>query len=421
MKIGFIGLGKLGLPCALGFEIDGGYEVHGYDLDPNIKDYLQNKQVPYREELVEDRLTKSKLTLHKSARDLVDICDVIFIAVQTPHDELYEGVTKVPKSRKDFDYSHLKSAITEVSQGLKTSLRNPLIVVISTVLPGTMRNLVIPILKEAKENFRFCYNPYFIAMGTTLPDFLNPEFILIGSDNESDALFLSDIYRKIHSAQSKVMQIESAELTKVAYNTFIGFKIVFANTLSEICQVRGGDVDEITDALSAATMRLMSGKYLRAGMGDGGGCHPRDQIAMSWLAQDAKLSTDIFGYLASARDEQTFSQAHQIITQSKATGLPICILGWSYKPETNLTVGSPAKLLGSILDEMKTPYEVYDPYVFPDSKFPNYPCVYFVATEHKEFTELKLGSVDVVIDPWGIENDWGKARVIKPGRNIQLT
>jgi UDPglucose 6-dehydrogenase len=76
-------------------------------------------------------------------------------------------------------------------------------------------------------------------MGTTLPDFLNPEFILIGTDSKADALFLANIYKKIHSAQSQIMQIESAELTKVAYNTFIGFKIVFAHTLSEICQ-KGG-------------------------------------------------------------------------------------------------------------------------------------------------------------------------------------
>jgi UDPglucose 6-dehydrogenase len=282
-----------------------------------------------------------------------------------------------------------------------------------------MRKLIIPILKEAKEDFRFCYNPYFIAMGTTLPDFLNPEFILIGTDSKADALFLANIYKKIHSAQAQIMQIESAELTKVAYNTFIGFKIVFANTLSEICQKRGGNVDEITTALSAASNRLISGKYLKAGMGDGGGCHPRDQIAMSWLAQDARLSTDIFGYLASARDAQTSLQAQQLIFQSEVTGLPICILGWSYKPETNLTVGSPARLLGSLLDEKKISYSVYDPYVFPELPPPHThkSCVYFVATPHKEFKELKFGDGNIVIDPWGIDNDWGKAKIICPGRN----
>jgi UDPglucose 6-dehydrogenase len=420
MKIGFIGLGKLGLPCALGFEIDGGYELHGYDPDPNIKTYLELKNVPYREALIDSRLAKSKLTLHNSAKDLVESCDVVFISVQTPHEELYEGATKVPESRKDFDYTHLQTAVSQVSEGLRNPNHNPLIVVISTVLPGTMRRLILPILEQTRQDFRFCYNPYFIAMGTTLPDFLDPEFILIGSDRKSDAEFLSSIYKNVHSAQSRIMQIESAELTKVAYNTFIGFKIVFANTLSEICQARGGNVDEITQALSTASMRLMSGKYLKAGMGDGGGCHPRDQIAMSWLAQDAELSTDIFGYLANARDSQTFLQAQQLVMQSKSNSLPVCILGWSYKPETNLTVGSPARLLGSILDEMNISYKVYDPYVFPDRKLPDHPCVYFVATPHEDFSTLKFRSADVVLDPWGIDNNWGEARIIRPGRGRPL-
>ena len=109
------------------------------------------------------------------------------------------------------------------------------------------------------------------------------------------------------------MQIESAELTNVAYNTFIGFKIVFANALGEICETLGlGNVDEVTEALALATDRLISGKYLKAGMGDGGGCHPRDQIAMSYLAQKLNLSTDPFTWLAKSRDAQTLRQAEII-------------------------------------------------------------------------------------------------------------
>ena len=417
MKIGFVGLGKLGLPCALGFEIDGGYELHGYDPNPDISKFIELKKVPYREELIEERLASTKIKLHGSAKELVEICDVIFVAVQTPHEELYEGATRVPDTKKDFDYSHLVNAVNQIAEGLVGSTNNPLVVVISTVLPGTMRKLVIPILQKSRKDFRFCYNPYFIAMGTTLPDFLNPEFILIGSDSQPDALFLSEIYKRIHHANSSIMQIESAELTKVAYNTFIGFKIVFANALSEICQVRGGNVDEVTNALSTARMRLMSGKYLRSGMGDGGGCHPRDQIAMSWLADDANLSADIFGFLAKARDVQTINQAEQLVKYSLKFGLPICILGWSYKPETDLVVGSPARLLGSILDEMQISYEIYDPHVFPDIELPTTPSIYFVATNHSEFGALKFESSSIVIDPWGMPSNWGFAKVMRLGRN----
>ncbi len=418
MKIGFVGLGKLGLPCALGFAVDGNYEVHGYDLDPNVAVYLKEKAVPYREELINEHLEKANLVLHGSAQELVEICDVIFVAVQTPHEELYEGATPVPNSKKDFDYTYLKNAIESISEGLSTSNNNPLIVVISTVLPGTMRTHVLPILEKARSDFRFCYNPYFIAMGTTLPDFLNPEFILIGSDSKPDAEFLSGIYKPIHTASSQIMEIESAELTKVAYNTFIGFKIVFANTIAEICSERGGNADEVTKALASASMRLMSPKYLRAGMGDGGGCHPRDQIAMSWLAEEAKLSTDVFGYLAKARDSQTLRQAEMTISLGRKYDLPICILGWSYKPETNLTVGSPARLLGNILESLGVNFEIYDPFVYPDRILPKNPRVFFVGTNHQEFRNIEFGSDSIVIDPWGMETSWGKAKVLRPGRQV---
>jgi hypothetical protein len=76
--------------------------------------------------------------------------------------------------------------------------------------------------------------------------------------------------------------------------------------------------------------------------------------------------------------------------------------------------------LGSILDEMKISYKIYDPHVFPDRKLPDQPCIYFVATEHEDFSELKFRSDDIVLDPWGIDNNWGKARVIRPGRGTPI-
>ena len=192
---------------------------------------------------------------------------------------------------------------------------------------------------------------------------------------------------------------------------------MFANTLAEITTVRGGNVDEITDALSIATTRLMSGKYLRAGMGDGGGCHPRDQIAMSWLADDAELSVDIFGWLARARDSQTKRQAELIKQYSLESGLPVCLLGWAYKPDTSLAIGSPARLLGSFLENESISFTVFDPFVFPDVTLPNNPALFFVSTNHSNSLNLELPPGSIVIDPWGMKDFWGKeVRLISPGR-----
>jgi UDPglucose 6-dehydrogenase len=419
MKIGFIGLGKLGFPCAVAMEQVGGHQLKAFDTNPLVHEILEKKSAPYVEKDFDKFLQNTKLELVENINEIVSWAEIIFIAVQTPHEELYEGATPVPNTKVDFDYSILESVISEVSECLLNNPHvNPLVVVISTVLPGTMKSRVIPKLEIARKQVRFCYNPYFIAMGTTIPDFLNPEFVLVGTVNEDDGKLLESYYQSIHNAPIRGMQIESAELTKVAYNTFIGFKIVFANAIAEITDKRGGNPDEVTNALSHATTRLMSGKYMRAGMADGGGCHPRDQIAMSWLAEDAGLSVDIFGWLARARDSQTERQATLIEDAFYEKKLPICILGWSYKPETALIVGSPARLLGEFLKSRSLDFEIYDPYVFPDKKMVESPHIFFVATNHEHFKYLELPEGSTVIDPWGMRLDYGRGvDTILPGRS----
>jgi UDPglucose 6-dehydrogenase len=181
--------------------------------------------------------------------------------------------------------------------------------------------------------------------------------------------------------------------------------------------VRGGDADEVTSALAAADQRLMSAKYLSAGMGDGGGCHPRDQIAMSWLANEADLSADIFGFLARARDAQTMRQAQLVASIAEEAGLPICVLGEAYKADVNLTIGSPSLLLIEFLKRFtEVEISTFDPWC-SDSELPETPRVFFVGTKHAIFRTIKLPSGSVVIDPWGnaVPEQMG-SRTLRPGR-----
>ena len=413
-----VGLGKLGLPCLLAMEKHGQHEVFGFDISPKVQDEISKRSVSYWEADVNEYLLDSDITLVASPEDLVSNCDIIFVAVQTPHDPKYEGRDLVPDTRKDFDYSHLKTSISALAKGLmQFPNSNPQIVVISTVLPGTMNSEVLPILRSARADFRFAYNPYFIAMGTTIFDFMNPEFLLIGGNSDRELDDLANFYSFI-PCEKKKMRIESAELTKVAYNTFIGFKIVFANALAEIVEKRGGDVDEVTSALADAKYRIMSGAYMKAGMGDGGGCHPRDQIAMSWLAKDANMSIDIFEFIAVARDAQTRRQAEYIVAECKESNLEAVLLGISYKPNSPLDVGSPARLLENILISMKHDPLVYDPWVYPDRELPrDKPYVYFISSRHDDFKNLELIEDSIIIDPWGVVEAVGKGtKLIKPGR-----
>lgn len=419
-NIGFIGLGKLGLPCAAAISVEAKVEVVGYDLNPAVKQYVEECKVPYVELLCEEYLSRSNIQIAESVFEVVQKSDMIFLAIQTPHEPRFEGITPVPSDLSDFDYSYLDSAISEITQALEVQTQKRIhIVVISTVLPGTMRKIVMPKLFPFGDRVKFSYNPFFIAMGQTISDFLDPEFVLIGGDSKEANEELRDFYSNIHSAPVKMMSLESAELTKVAYNTFIGFKIVFANSISEITSAKGGNVDEVTDALSNASMRLMSPKYMSAGMSDGGGCHPRDQIAMSWLAEDIKMSSDIFGFLAKARDAQTKRQAELILQVASHRKLPIVLLGKSYKAGINLTVGSPALLLAQYLDSLGATYTWFDPFVEPDIRLPTEPSLFFVSTNHEEFLDMIFPQGSTVIDPWkmSVKPQEG-IDFIKPGREL---
>ena len=356
--IGFIGLGKLGLPCALAIE-DKGYPIFGYDISETVVSNIEKRILPYREVGAQELLDKHNITMTDIA-GVVSNTDIIFVPIQTPHDPVYEGTTRLPDSRVDFDYGWLKSGIKNLSDEIEKQGEDKVVIIISTVLPGTIEREIKPLLGS---HVKLCYNPFFIAMGTTIKDFLNPEFVLFGVDDGYAAQTAENFYRTIHNRPFYKTDIKSAELIKVAYNTFIGMKISFANTMMEICHKTGADVDAVSDALSLATQRLISGRYLRGGMGDGGGCHPRDNIAMSWLAGELDLSYDFFDALMQCREDQTVWLADLIQEQMETHDLSTIILGQAFKEQTNLTVGSPATLLKNILAERGIIAPMYDPHV----------------------------------------------------------
>ena len=415
MNIGFIGLGKLGLPCAVAMAMKG-HDVMGYDIDEN----LMNKDPRPYEETGPDGISPfNPLLLNSSikfgtAEDIVNHSEIIFVAVQTPHEEKYEGITRLPKERVDFNYDFLKNAIENLSKTIEKIKKEVVLVIISTVLPGTIRNHILPL---TNEYMKICYNPYFIAMGTTIKDFLNPEFVLFGKHDEDAAKKVEAFYKTLFEAKFYKTSIENAELIKVSYNTFIGMKIVFANLIMEIChKTEGTDVDEVMNAIKISTNRLISDKYLDGGMGDGGGCHPRDNIAMSHLAKNQQLSYDWFESVMLAREYQTEWLSKLIINEN----LPIVILGYTFKEESNITVGSPAILLKNILIEKGKKVEMYDPKVESiDYKFTEEPKVYFIGSKHEKFKDYKFPKGSTVIDPWRyLKIKSNEVKYIGVGNNI---
>lgn len=384
MRVGFVGCGKLGLMVALTVE-SCGHEVKGYDINPAVAEYLREGIIPFKEEHADELLAKTRMEM-VGLQELCAWADILFLAPQTPHHARFEGSTALPEDRADFDYSYLKECVKQVNACLAYPTT---CVVISTVLPGTIEREVKPLLGP---NFSLVYSPQFIAMGTVYKDFRNPEFWLIGLDQPADAKLLFLLDSVAPDTRRLVTDIKTAEGIKVFYNTFITAKTVLGNLYGEMAHRLGMNADDIYEALTMATDRLLSPKYLKAGMGDGGGCHPRDNIALSHIARTSGLSFDLFEALMQAREEHCKWLADLCEDQSRSWGLPIRILGRAFKPETNIDTGSPSVLLYNILEDRGASVLIQEE--------PRGEAVYFIGCQHKRYASYSFPKGSVVIDPF---------------------
>ena len=402
MKIGFIGLGKLGLPVALAIESKG-HQIIGTDINDITLRNIRFKTLNYMEKGAEELLTKSKIEI-KNLDKIVEESDIIFVPIQTPHDKKYEGVTRLPEEKADFNYDYLVKGIKDLNEEIEQQGKDKTVIIISTVLPGTISRLIKPILGS---HLKLCYNPFFIAMGTTINDFLNSEIILFGVDDEGAAKQAEEFYKTINNSPFYKTTLENAELIKVVYNTFISTKIAMINTIMETCHyLPNTNVDDVTEALALCTDRIISKKYLYGGMGDGGGCHPRDNIALSYLAKKLNLSYNWYDNIMKQREKQTEWLADLIIKHKGDKR--INILGKCFKPETNITTGSPSILLKNILEERGEKVIMWDPWVDAtdvmkvkdEYEWDTIPQLFFIGCKHEAFNSFYYMPGSTVIDPF---------------------
>lgn len=368
MKVGFIGVGKLGKEAAEVMH-EAGHDVLGYDVNVVLG-------------------MKFEMTMF-----LEDVCkhgEIIFVAVPTPHHPDYDG--RYPTSHlpnKNFDYTIVKDVLKEIN---KYTTKDQLVVLISTVLPGTIRREFIPLVK----NYRFIYNPYLIAMGTVKEDMVNPEMIIIGTEDGSqtgDAEKLTEFYNTFIAPKTRceIGTWDEAEAIKIFYNTFISTKVALVNMIQDVAEKNGNiNTDVVTGALARSTKRIISDAYLKAGMGDGGGCHPRDNIALRWMAEDLGLGYDLFDAIMKAREVQAENIAKKLAHLSYMHELPIVIMGKSYKPGVEYTEGSTSIMVGHFCENQGF-----------DVSFDNTEskAVYLLG-HYKTFNETKFPEGSVILDPW---------------------
>ena len=420
--VGVLGLGKLGLIFALVLDVHGKHNVTGCDVSRRPLDILSGREMPPQEVQINNLLALNRMNVVNDPASLVANTDTIFVAVQTPHPPHLDGTVPDldPDTRRDFDYAYLISAVRSLSRAADMQNKEITIAVISTVLPGTCDRLLRPLLSPRA---RLVYTPSLISLGSVADDLLNPEFVIVGADSYDDALPVTEVYTSLHQRPIRTMSIPSAELTKVAYNTYTSMKIVFANTMLEIAEKTGADVDEITSTLALATTNLMSRKYLKGGMGGGGYCHPRDVVAMSWLADRLDLSSDLFGFLQRAREAQSMWLAGLVQDYHNLTSLPVVILGNAYRPNSDLAGGSAALLLFHQLGPF-VPMSMCDPHTGTGSQedlkrlTEGSPAVFVIGCGHRDFESLRFAAGSVVIDPVGIIADQPGVTLVRLGRKL---
>lgn len=404
-EVGFVGLGKLGLPVSLAIESKG-HEVIGYDINPDVKTYIEQGAIPYREEGLQPLLDETRLEVVSSIADVVGRSELIFVPIQTPHEPEYEGATRIPADRKDFDYEYLETALQEIDaqcaiQGLRRT-----VAVISTCLPGTYEDR----LKQYTEHMDYVYTPQFIAMGNVLGDYLNPEFNLLGVESNEAADKLEAFYSTINDAPNVRTDITTAEGIKVSYNTWITAKTVIANAWGELAEKTGMDFDDIKKAWDLSTKRLLSSRYMDAGMSDGGGCHPRDNIALSYIADKVGMSHNIWEDLMEAREDYEEWHADVTLEHARANALPIVVLGRAFKPETDIETGSPSILMANILRE-KTEEVTHVNDCVP------FKACYFIGVADEKYSRYTFPAGSVVVDPHGIVPDRDGVEVVRLGRS----
>jgi UDPglucose 6-dehydrogenase len=331
MDISVIGLGKLGLCSACCFAWRG-HRVIAVDSDTEHLARLHNHRCDIDEpglaELFAD--CRDNLTFTNSVADAVRRSDVTLIIVPTPSTE--DG---------SFSNDNVTSVLRQIGPALADKQTFHVVDIVSTVMPSSCENDFIPLLEQlsggfCRKDFGLVYNPEFIAIGSVIRDFLNPDMVLIGSSDETSTGIVRDLYASTTQNEPNFacMSLLNAEITKLSLNCYVTMKISFANELASVCErLPAADVDVITNAIGSDTR--IGRKYLKGGLGFGGPCFPRDNIAFQAFAR--RTGTDVrLGPGVVAVNDCVIERLFDTITNHIRTPAAIAVLGLSYKPGTHI-------------------------------------------------------------------------------------
>lgn len=354
MRVSVIGSGYVGLVTGMGF-VKLGNEVIFVDVDERKIERINKAQPPIYEEGLEElmREFQGKYQATKDYRDAILNSDVTFIAVGTP-------------SREDgsIDLTYVEQASREIGRALREKKEYHVVVVKSTVLPGTTENVVKPIIekesgKKAFEDFGLAMNPEFLREGVALRDFLNPDRIVIGVLDERTKKVLDELYAPI-DAPKLFIDIKTAEMIKYASNAFLATKISFANEIGNICKRLGIDSWKVFEGVGLD--HRISPHFFMTGIGWGGSCFPKDVKALIRKAEEIGEDLIILKAVVEVNERQPLKLIELLKKHvPELRGRTVGVLGLAFKPNTDDVRETRAYVIVKKLLEEGAKVLAYDP------------------------------------------------------------
>jgi len=391
-KVSIIGLGRLGYPLATCYAAKG-FEVIGVDLNPKTVEIINGGLSPVEEPGVEDLLENAPYSFEaiKDGKAAVLRTDVSVLIVPTPSGA--DGT---------FSTEFVLDACDSIGAGIAEKGSYHLVVVASTVMPGATQGEIRRRLESVSGqtcgiDFGLCYAPSFVALGSVVRDFLNPDYVLIGESDVMSGDLLDDLYKRVCPNDPPVVRMNfvNAELAKLATNTFVSTKITFGNMLAQFCEsLPGANVDIVTNALGQDSR--IGSRYLKGGLGYGGPCLVRDSVALVGLAKQSGSRA----WLAEATDQANQREVGRLVGLIKERSSPgdvVGILGLSYKPGTNVVDASQGLLLAKALANDGIQVVAFDPAAMGEARK--------ILGESVRFAEsaqccIKQCNVIVLTTPW---------------------
>ena len=423
MNLTIVGTGYVGLVTGACFA-EFGYSVTCIDKDIKRLEMLKSGKCPFFEpgmdELLDKHINKTKLiTFESTIKNNLDNTDIIFITVGTPTRRLED----------EADLSFVWQVAEEIAENIK---KYCLVVTKSTVPVGTSNEIKRIIEKTVpKENFDVVSNPEFLREGSAINDFMRPDRVVIGTDNKKSENIMRELYRPLYLRETPIFvtSIESSEIIKYASNSFLATKISFINEVSDLCEVVGANVQDVSDAMGID--QRIGPKFLNAGPGYGGSCFPKDVKAFISTAKKFDTNLSIINAVHESNKKRVIKIVDKIEKNTKKNS-SLTMLGLSFKPNTDDIRESTSIKIANLLNDKGYQIKCYDPEAMENVKNEKYNFHFYntaieacrdtnaiiIGTEWNEFRALNLNDIGKIVNEkiiFDLRNIYNKDEVIKIG------